>query len=478
MSADAVPAIPTTGAPAARRPQRATDVTASVIGALVGRDLRRFFRQRSRIVGSVAQPLILWAVLALTIAISLVIAATSSDVQALAYAQSFFRMWRLDANDSWGPMSAAIEQLRADPQTPLYQKIFFTDLVKFQYPISSLLPLDLAQRASGLSWDTLISLLNRLSWYGVWAVGVLSWRLFVAAETDASGARAQSAAEEIALLWPMLALAILFYPLGRSWALGQVQTFMTLLCALALLLWQARRPALAGVCIGLCCAIKPQLAVLILWGLLRRQWHMAAAAAMTFAVLALAAGTRYGFHHYLDYLSVLSFLSQRGEAYFPNQSVNGLLNRLLFNGTNLQFELHAFPDFNVFVYAGTLAASVAILGAALFWRWRERPGALDLALVMLAATMASPIAWEHHYGLLLPIFALAAPYCLAYRPFGRLSGLVLLAAFVVAGERLDITNRLAATPLNVLQSYLFFAALVMLAMLLRLVRTEPPLARF
>ena len=36
---------------------------ARVIGALVGRDLRRFFRQPSRVVGSVAQPLILWAVL-------------------------------------------------------------------------------------------------------------------------------------------------------------------------------------------------------------------------------------------------------------------------------------------------------------------------------------------------------------------------------------------------------------------------------
>src|SRR3954453_20330577 len=33
------------------------------ISALAGRDLRRFFRQPSRIVGSAAQPLILWAVL-------------------------------------------------------------------------------------------------------------------------------------------------------------------------------------------------------------------------------------------------------------------------------------------------------------------------------------------------------------------------------------------------------------------------------
>jgi daunorubicin resistance ABC transporter membrane protein len=36
---------------------------ARVVTALIGRDLRRFFRQPSRVVGSVAQPLILWAVL-------------------------------------------------------------------------------------------------------------------------------------------------------------------------------------------------------------------------------------------------------------------------------------------------------------------------------------------------------------------------------------------------------------------------------
>lgn len=60
MSAGALPA---TDAPAARAPRPAANATGSVIAALVGRDLRRFFRQRSRIVGSVAQPLILWAVL-------------------------------------------------------------------------------------------------------------------------------------------------------------------------------------------------------------------------------------------------------------------------------------------------------------------------------------------------------------------------------------------------------------------------------
>ena len=48
----------TTAAPRMPRPS-----APRVIGALVGRDLRRFFRQPSRVVGSVAQPLILWLVL-------------------------------------------------------------------------------------------------------------------------------------------------------------------------------------------------------------------------------------------------------------------------------------------------------------------------------------------------------------------------------------------------------------------------------
>ncbi len=54
------------GGPAAL-PAGATPRTRSlgpaIVAALVGRDLRRFFRQPSRVVGSLAQPLILWLVL-------------------------------------------------------------------------------------------------------------------------------------------------------------------------------------------------------------------------------------------------------------------------------------------------------------------------------------------------------------------------------------------------------------------------------
>ncbi|HVZ74651.1 MAG TPA: ABC transporter permease [Polyangia bacterium] len=60
MTVSTAPAMST---PRARTPVAASPSDAATIAALVGRDLRRFFRQPSRVVGSLAQPLILWAVL-------------------------------------------------------------------------------------------------------------------------------------------------------------------------------------------------------------------------------------------------------------------------------------------------------------------------------------------------------------------------------------------------------------------------------
>jgi ABC-2 type transport system permease protein len=59
-------------------------VDARIIFALLGRDLRRFFRQPSRVVGSLAQPLILWVVLGAGLTGSFRLAG-ASGVSYLAY---------------------------------------------------------------------------------------------------------------------------------------------------------------------------------------------------------------------------------------------------------------------------------------------------------------------------------------------------------------------------------------------------------
>lgn len=62
-SATSASAAPSTSAATSALPESARSHAPRVIAALAGRDLRRFFRAPSRVVGSVAQPLLLWAVL-------------------------------------------------------------------------------------------------------------------------------------------------------------------------------------------------------------------------------------------------------------------------------------------------------------------------------------------------------------------------------------------------------------------------------
>ncbi len=67
----------------------------------------------------------------------------------------------------------------------------------------------------------------------------------------------------------------------------------------------------------------------MLWALLRREWRFAAAFAATASWGLAGSIMAYGFANHVDYLRVLEFLAERGETFYPNQSVNGLLNRVM-----------------------------------------------------------------------------------------------------------------------------------------------------
>jgi hypothetical protein len=115
------------------------------------------------------------------------------------------------------------------------------------------------------------------------------------------------------------------------------------------------------------------------------------------------------------------------------------------------------------VSVGTLLASLLLLALAFFGprRLRGRGSAVDLCAAMLATTMASPIAWEHHYGVLLPIGAVL----LAALWTRRRALAALAVAWLAAAHYFPATESLAL-PLGIVQSYLLFAALGMLALLL------------
>ena len=109
---------------------------------------------------------------------------------------------------------------------------------------------------------------------------------------------------------------------------------------------------------------------------------------------------------------MLSHLAERGETYYPNHSVNGLLNRLMSVVEpelyrNLDWGDGAFPPFNRWVYWTTTISSAAILLLAILRRNRENDPdrVVDFCTMAVSCTVASPIAWEHHYGVLFPVFA-------------------------------------------------------------------------
>ena len=259
-----------------------------------------------------------------------------------------------------------------------------------------------------------------------------------------------------------------FYPLVKAYSLGQLQVWINGLFAVALLCWATGWRALSGVLVGLTCLMKPHYGLFLPWALLRGEWRFLTACGTTLAVSLTASVLVFGFANHTDYFRVVSFLSERGEAYYPNHSINGLLNRIMgiFDPTqyrNLEFVAGQFPPFNPLVYGGTLLSSLAILAAALFNRsTRGDSGRLiDFSLMALSCTMASPIAWEHHYGILLPIFAVLV-VLVARRPLWL--GL-LAVSYALASVYIPATMLLAPTPFNFAQSYLLFAALIVLALL-------------
>lgn len=165
-------------------------------------------------------------------------------------------------------------------------------------------------------------------------------------------------------------MTLTFYPVVVAFSLGQIQVWINALFALAMLFWVVNRKALAGVLIGLISLIKPHFGIFLLWGLFRREWQFIATCAVTLCVGLIASILVFGWANHFDYLHVLSFIAERGETFYPNQSVNGLLNRLMSIDQphlykSLAFSARSFPPYNAWVYWGTFISSVILLFAAI-----------------------------------------------------------------------------------------------------------------
>jgi hypothetical protein len=466
---------------------------------------------RARVVRGLALALIVTGLLAAATVLGR-LAAGDNPARALrsASALEFRKLLGPAGMDSWAAMFAASHRLGLGGA--LYADVLLLDNCKYQYPPAALLLMEALPHPAGqyvcssdadLSaaleprvwrFKPWIDLGSRLAWLAtLWMTAVLMLRALVPARPMADAKAHGSILGRAALYGLVGALGLAFYPLVWGHVVGQIQVYLNLLMVAALWAVLAGRGLLAGVLIGLCCLFKPQYVVLLAWALLRREWRIGSGLAAVAAAGTGLALWRYGAAVHLEYIDFLRGLSRLGESYWANQSFNGLVHRWIEPSLGLQWAdagfassadamlpspafdwaSAGFPAYHASVHAVTIATSLAILAVAL---WPVRAAStrlhrvLDLGVATAACTVASPVAWWHHYGAFFALFALAL-VALASGPARgrRVLAAALLLAYALLGSamlrpELVFDGRLTA----LLGSHGLLGALLLIAVLLAL----------
>ena len=336
------------------------------------------------------------------------------------------------------------------PSHSIYRELFFVQHEKFIYPPSSLFLLYVLNAAQALhiSRDTALFAVLLLSWAGTLAIGVWLYKL-------------EKGMVRLGEAVCIVLIGVLFLPIAEALYRGQIQLLLTFLWGLAVALWALRKPAWAAFVLGLTCAFKPQLAVFLLWGVLRRQWRFTAVLSATLACIAICSVAYFGLRNNLDYFAVLSFLSRHGEALWANQSFNGLLNRLLRNGDAMSWNLTVYPPYRPVIYIVSTVASVAVLIAAMLiprlGNWQGTTA--DFLFAGCSSVLISPIAWEHHYG----YFFFLIVYLLARA--GNLSLAVWTTVFLCTlalGNRLPPLDHRMQGGISLISSYMLYSGIALL----------------
>lgn len=359
--------------------------------------------------------------------------------------------------DSWLPMLGSLAYFHAHPEVPIYSVKLYDTLI---YSLVSLLPLALLEKL-GLNGNAMLRFLAWSSWLAVWAMGGISALL---AKKLLSRREAKLSLASIAAIFLG---ALFFYPLIKGVGLGQAQTFLSLLFGLLIYLWSTGRERSSGVVVAALAMVKPQFVLVLIWMAVRRRWN-AFWSGMIFAALMFGvAAAVFGLHNNLDYIPVLASLSHKAQSHYANQSLFGTLNRMVFNGENLDYHPYVYSPYIPWIYYTTVLSSLAMFALALFYPWGSFKGSTaDLAVIGITSVAASPMAWEHHYGIVFPIFAWL---WFSYGCWQQHRPWLLGLSYFLCSTFLTPTKLLASIPvLNILQSYLYFGALLLAFLLYRL----------
>ncbi|WP_166177772.1 glycosyltransferase family 87 protein [Rubrobacter tropicus] len=239
-------------------------------------------------------------------------------------------------------------------------------------------------------WTVLISPLGLLE-------ALDAYRLFVLLSVLGVIGYLAWTAEELRLrsAWAVVGsgLLLLSSPLLSTLALGQVYPVLTLGLVAAWISDRRDDQRLSGVALGLVVALKPSLAPVLLWPLVRRRWDSFSAACVSGLAASLLGFVVAGPSATLRYVGILSEGS--ANPYWDNASIPAAMARF--------FTEHPYGQ-NLFtlpwmVYVGyALGIGVLVLTAV---RVRDG-GEAGLWALVAASLLVSPIAWHNYLVLLGP----------------------------------------------------------------------------
>jgi alpha-1,2-mannosyltransferase len=189
-------------------------------------------------------------------------------------------------------------------------------------------------------------------------------------------------------------MLLLSSPLLATLALGQIYPILALGLVAAWVADRRDRPVLSSISLGLVVALKPSLAPVLLWPLMRRRWGAFGAALVSGAAATLVGAVVVGPGATLDWLTLLSDTSP--SPYWDNASLPGAAARL-FTENEFAAQIATLPWTIRVAYVLGIGA-IAITTARAAWHGSE----VALWALVAASLLASPIAWHNYLVLLGP----------------------------------------------------------------------------
>jgi alpha-1,2-mannosyltransferase len=188
-------------------------------------------------------------------------------------------------------------------------------------------------------------------------------------------------------------MLLLSSPLLATLALGQIYPVLALGLVVAWVADRRGRASISGGALGLVVALKPSLAPVLLWPLVRRRWGTFGAALVSGAAATVVAAAVVGPGATLDWLRLLS--GRPPSAYWDNASLPGAAARLF---TENEYAQHvAILPWTILVAYALGIAAIAITAVR-----AGRGPEVGLWALIAASLLASPIAWHNYLVLLGP----------------------------------------------------------------------------